>query len=197
MKRSTVLLLLLSSGFVWACGGASRTTDLSPSPSAGVLRDVPRWYSNPPEDPDYLLGPATATSRDMQVAVNKAQTEGRNQIAQQLDVRFSALAARFQEEVGIGDDSQLLDQFTQVYRAVTNEVVTGTRAREQEIIPERGIYRVYVLMEMPIGAASAALVSRVRAREHMYTRLRASEAFRELEAEIAKYEQLQKEQGGH
>jgi len=197
MKRLRFLLFLLAPTFAWACGGAPKTTDLSPAPSAGVVRDMPRWYSNPPEDRDYLLGPATATSRDMQVAVNKAQTEGRNQIAQQLDVRFSGLAARFQEEVGIGDDSELLDQFTQVYKAVTSEVVTGTRAREQEIIPEGGIYRVYVLMEMPIGAANAALVSRIRASEHLYTRLRASEAFRELEAEIAKYEQLKKEQGGH
>jgi hypothetical protein len=187
MMRRCVLVLMVS-GPALSCGGPPKQTDLTPPPSREVMRNVPHWYVNPPSDPNHLLGPATATSRDLQLAVNKAQTEGRNQIARQLDLRFSSLGKRFQEEVGLGDDSQLLDQFTQVYKTVTDEVITGSRTREQEIRPEGGVYRVFVLMEMPIGAASQALLARIRAGEQMYTRFRASEAFRELEEEVAEYE---------
>jgi hypothetical protein len=129
------------------------------------------------------------------MAVNKAQTEGRNQIAQQLEVRFQGLSKRFQEEVGIGDDSQLLDEFTQVYKAVTSEVITGSRARNEETRPEGDVYRVYVLMEMPIGAANANLLARLRASEHLYTRIRAAEAFEELQKEVEDYEGWKGAQG--
>lgn len=178
----------------WSCGGGPKHTDLTPPPSRDVVESAPSWYRDPPADADYLLGVSTATSRDMQLAVNKAQAEGRNQIAQQLDVRFGTLAKRFQEEVGIGDDSELLDEFTQVYKAVTSEVLTGSRMRDQQIQTEGDIYRVYALMEMPIGAANQALLAKIRTREHLYTRFRASQAFKELEDEITRYEEWKRHQ---
>lgn len=179
---------------IWSCGGGPKQTNLTPPPSRDVVRNAPGWYRDPPSDPDFLLGVSTATSRDMQLAVNKAQAEGRNQIAQQLDVRFGSLAKRFQEEVGIGNDSELLDEFTQAYKAVSSEVLTGSRMRDQEIQTEGDVYRVYALMEMPIGAANEALLAKIRTREHLYTRFRGSEAFKELEEEIARYEEWKQQQ---
>ena len=44
--------------------------------------------------------------------------------------------------------------------------------------------RVYVLMTLPIGSANQALMSKLKANEHLYTRFRASQAFEELDADI-------------
>jgi hypothetical protein len=54
-------------------------------------------------------------------------------------------------------------------------------------------YRVYVLIEMPIGEANTALMAKIKANNNVYTRFRASEAFKELEEEVEKYERLKKE----
>ncbi|MCZ6759299.1 MAG: LPP20 family lipoprotein [Gemmatimonadetes bacterium] len=184
MKRLDLLILAA----IVACGTPATNTDLTPRASREVVAALPMWFNNPPTDSNYVFGAASATSRDLQLAVNKAQTAGRNDIAQQLETRFSSMARRFQEEVGIGDDSELLDQFTQVYRSVTDQMLIGSRVREQQVQPEGQIYRAYVLMEMPIGAVSEALLERIRGRENMYTRFRAAEAFSDLESEVENYQ---------
>ena len=38
-------------------------------------------------------------------------------------------------------------------------------------------------------------MAKIRARENMYTRFRATEAFQDLEAELAAYEEWKREQG--
>jgi hypothetical protein len=43
-------------------------------------------------------------------------------------------------------------------------------------------------VELPLGDASKRLMDQVRANEQMYTRFRASEAYKELEAEVQCYE---------
>jgi hypothetical protein len=50
-------------------------------------------------------------------------------------------------------------------------------------------------MELPIGVMNSALLEKIKDNKNMYTRFRASEAFKELEEETAKYEQFKKEQG--
>ncbi len=192
MKRGHLILAVAP--LLAGCAGSARTRDVTTVVVSETVSNIPEFYTNVPEDPNYLFAPATATSRDLQVAVNKAQAEGRNQIAQQLEVKWSGLTKRFQEEVGLAEDSELLDQYTQVYKAVVSQVLNGSRARQQDVQPEAGIYRAYVLMEMPIGEASMALMSRIKANEHMYTRFRAAEAFQELEEEVQRYEEWRRQQ---
>lgn len=179
-------------------GGCSssreRSTDLSPPPARETLRDVPRWFNMPPHDEDFLFASATATSRDLQIAVNKAQVEGRAQLAQQMEVKYAGVTKRFGEEVGRSNESQLLDQFTSVYKATVSQVLYGTRPKEQIVRPEGEIYRVFVLMELPTGEASRRLMEQVRANEQLYTRFRSSEAFKELDAEVQRYEQWKRDQ---
>jgi len=66
---------------------------------------------------------------------------------------------------------------------------------EQKIYKEgTRSFRAYVLMELPLGAMNSALLDKVKENKNMYTRFRASEAFKELEQEADKYDQFKKEQ---
>lgn len=186
MKRLPALVLIALLVVLAACGGSNKVVK---------EKSIPDWYLSVPEDPNYLFAPATSTSRDLQVAVNKAQADGRNQIAQQLEVKYSGLTKRFQEEVGMGEEAELLDQFTQTYKAVVSQVLNGSRASQQDIVEDEGVFRAYVLMEMPIGAANQALMQKMQANQNMYTRFRATQAFDELEKEVEKYEEWKEQQG--
>ena len=115
-----------------------------------------------------------------------------NNLAQQMEVRFQGMSRRFQEEVGLGADSQLLDQFTTAYRGVVSQTITGSRASKQEVVSNGATHRVFVLVELPTGVASQAVAARVRANEQMYTRFRSTEAFRELDAEAQKFEEFKR-----
>jgi len=184
-----LFLTLVVSIFVIGCGSSKSTVERT-------IDAAPDWYTNVPTSDDMLYAAVTSTSQDMQIAVNKAQADARNQISQQMEVKYSALTQRFQEEVGLAADSELLEQYTSSYKAVVSQVLNGSRATDQEIIPEgESGYRAFVLMEMPIGQASQQLLEQIRQNQLMYTRFRASQAYEELESEVEKYEQWKKDNG--
>jgi len=192
MRRFPLLLAALV--LTAACNRGPRSTDLSPVANRATISNLPNWYLRPPTDQNYLFAPATSVSRDVQVAINKAQTEGRNGLAQQLEVKYGALNKRFVEEVG-REGSQLLDQYTQAYKAVVSQVLYGSRARQQSLRTEGDVYRAVVLMELPVGEMSKRLLDQLRQQEQLYTRFRASEVFKELDAEVQRYEAWKREQG--
>lgn len=195
MKRITLALLVLTVAIA-ACGAPARkAVDLTPKPSADVLKNVPNWFTNVPKDDNRFYAAATATSSDLQLAINKAQTEGRNQLAQQMEVKFNGLQKRFQEETGLANSSEYLDQFTSAYKSIVSTELYGSRISKQETQTEGKIFRTYVLMEMPIGEANAQLMSKIKANENLHTRFRASEAYKDLDQEIEKYDQWKKTQG--
>ena len=72
---------------------------------------------------------------------------------------------------------------------------TEAGPRQQTLRTEGPVYRAVVLMELPIGEMSKKLMDQIRAQEQLYTRFRASEAFKELDAEVKRYEAWKREQG--
>jgi hypothetical protein len=180
-----------------ACSSGNPNPTLSPTPTRDVVQSSPEWYMNVPTDPNYMFAAKSATSRDMQIAVDKAVADARSEIAKQLEVKYQGLEKRFREETGTGTESELLDQYSNAYKQVVSSTLYGTRTKNQVVKPEGQIYRAWVLMEMPIGQANEQLMSKIKANQAMYTRFRATQAFQELETEVQKYEDFKKnEQGG-
>lgn len=182
-------LFLLSFGLfgIVACGGSDEAA------TDDAIEEMPEWMANTPQEENYIFGTASATSRNMQTAIDKAETQARGDIASQVETKFQSLTKQFQEEVGSGGNSEYLEQFTQAQKEVVNQVLNGTRSRDQKVVTEEGVYRAYILMEMPIGKASQELLSKLQQNEEMYTRFRQSQAFEELQKEVENYEQSQKQ----
>ncbi len=186
MTRFTRTALVLAAMLAAGChhgappdGGASKAT----------LRAMPKWFTSPPKDDKFLYAPATATSKDVQLALNKAEAEGRLQLGQQLEVKYSALTRRFAEETGSGTGADLLQEYEQTYKSVVSQVLVGTKPKDTKFQIEDGVYRAWVLMELPVGVASERLLKQIQAQEQMYARFRASQAYKELNTEVEKYEQ--------
>lgn len=188
MRSRTLLAatLLLAS----ACASAPSRS----ATPAEAVSDIPGWFSSVPNDLNFIYAARTAESRDMQLAVNKATTDGRAELARQMEVRMQGLSKRFQEETGLGADAQMLDQFTTATKEVLNQTLNGSRVSKQELRSNGATFRAFVLVELPVGAASQALRDRLRANEQMMTRFRATETFRELDAEVQRYEEFQRRQ---
>lgn len=171
----SILVIMLA-----ACSSTEKVIDKT-------IDSSPSWFLNVPQDDNFLFAAVTTTSRDMQMAIRTAQMDGRSQISEQLELRMQGIQTRFQEEVGVGMDAQILQQFSSAYKSVVEETLRGSRARHQLTQREGVLFRAYVLMEMPIGAASEALAQRIRNNENMYTRFRATQAFKDLEKEVEDY----------
>lgn len=188
MKRLLLVALLFAAAIMYTgCGSSSL-----PKTDEG---DIPDWFLNTPEDPNYLFSPATATSKDMQLAVDKASTDGRAEIGRQVETRIQALQKKFDEEVGVGEDAQLLQQFTQATKTVVSTSLSGSKISKKEIVKDGENWRAYVLVQYPLGAANEALLNQIKKNEQMYTRFRSSQTFEELDKEVEKYEEFKKKEG--
>jgi hypothetical protein len=174
---------------VAACGGP-RSFDLTPASARQTLEEAPRWMFEVPTDDDHL----TATSRDFQVALDKARGLAQVDVAQQLGARLTNLTRQFQEETGMASDSELLTQFSSATKAITSETLVGAHVVERRVVPEGDVYRAYVLIRLPIGRANELLTQKLRSREALFTRFRATEAYAELDAELQRYEALRAQQ---
>ena len=175
--------LLVFTLILCSCGGP-RTTNLAPRPTKEIVKASPDWFLKPPTDSEHLFATASATSRDMQLALQKARTTGQTLLAQQLGTQLANLTRQFQEEIGLDENSELLTQFSSATKAVTNETLVGAAVDRQKLIPEKKIYRAYVLMSLPIGEANQLLMDKITANQNLYTRFRATEAFDALNAEL-------------
>jgi len=195
---SSLLVIVLSGLLIMSvgCGGKKYNgPDNGPDPkkddsTAKVIKNIPGWFTDPPKDPNYLYGTATGTSPDLGTAIIYAENDARTDITGQIQTKVTALFQLFREESRSRNDRKLISLSKAISQEVVSEVVSGIRTAKKEIVSEGTMkFRGYVLMEMPIGMANAALVKKVRANNRMYTRFRASEAFKELEEEVLKYNQ--------
>ena len=181
MYLSRILVPLLA--ICCACGGP-KTVNLAPQPTKKTVEQIPDWYLNAATDSKKLLAAATSTSRSMQVALEKAKATALTDLAQQMGTRMANLTRQFQEETGLAQDSQLLQQFSSATRAVSDEMLVGAYVDKKQFIAEDGIYRAYLRMVLPLGSANRLLLEKTRANEELHTRLRSSEAFAELERQL-------------
>lgn len=179
---STLALAVVAVGLIGCSGSDGVATD-------EAVEEMPQWMADVPEDPSYLFGTATSTSQKMQTAIDKAQTQARGEVAGQLETEFQGLTRQFEEEVGEDQDAVFLEQFTQVQQEVVSQTMTGAAPRERAVTTEDGLYRAYVLVELPIGQAAQELMSQLEQNEEAYTRFRQSQAFEELREEVERYEE--------
>jgi hypothetical protein len=175
-------LLLLGVALV-GCGGDEKI-DEQPD-------NVPDWYLNTPDDPNYLYAANSATSQKMQVAIDKAVNGGRADLASSLETKIESMTKSFTEEVG----DELRQQYTEAQKAITSKVLRGTSPKEKKVYQQdNGTWRAFVLMELPVGKAAQEFMSKLNNRnEEMYTRFRSSQAFKEMKKAVDDYEEEQKQ----
>jgi len=167
------------------CRGGTRVTTLPKISKAETGRIVPDWYVNPPRDEKLLVASGSATSSDMQLALTKAQVVARATLAEAMQATYKVLSKQFAEEVGRDDASRLLDQFTRTVEAVVNANLVNTVLKQQYLQQEAPGYRAFVLVTVSKDDLAARLLKELKANEALYTHLRATQAFKDLEAQTA------------
>ena len=120
------------------------------------------------------------------MAVDKSMTGARAEIARQLELRISDLQKKFAEEVGQGENSTFLSQMTQATKTVVSTTLTGSTLKEKKILKDGNLWRAYVLVQYPLGAANKSLVEQIKKNNELYTRFRSSQSFEELDKEVEK-----------
>lgn len=187
-------------GFLAGCASNKKAEEkLAEKAEAKVAERVdsmqaPQWFTTPPKDERYFYGVATATSKDLQLALDKASVDARAEIGRQVELRVLGLQKKFNEEIGMGDDVQLTQMYTKISKMVVSTSLSGSKIKDQKFQQEGGIYRAFSLVEYPAGVGSQELLNQIKNQKEMYTRFRGLETYKELDEEAKRYDEWKKQQ---
>jgi hypothetical protein len=190
MTRTFTLSAIACAAWLSACSNApekdTKPTLATDTPPASTLSNIPEWFLKTPCDTDRsICGVASASSGDMQMAVDKATLDAKYYVADQLRGKMSAKLKRFVEETGGAQDPQLFQETSKVISNLFVDVNTaGYQVSHKAILQEGKGFRAYVMVEFPIGEANRVLLDETRKNQAVEAKLRASKAFAELESEV-------------
>ncbi len=179
-----ISLVLIASG-VSACGGSKAVSE---------QECFPQWYTNPPETQFYVRAPQTATAGNMQIALDKAKTGARGDIASRLRTEVENMTQTFVQDLG---EQEARKEFVESQETATSRVLRGSEPEETKICQkEDGTYQAFVLMEMPIGKVAKEFNALVKQNGDLYSRFQDSKAFKEVQKAIQQYEESQTASSG-
>ena len=179
MKLIKMLLAAVFLMSLIACGGGDKLVKKESKPDTCA----PDWFSKHPTDPNHFFAVKTATSTEMQLALNKAEAAARGGISKQIEAHVKTLEKKFTEEVGGTENTELNQHFLTVIKIVSKTTLVGSKVTESKVCNENNGYRAYVLVDYPIGAANKALVEQIKKDKILYERFRANQGYKELEQE--------------
>jgi hypothetical protein len=149
------------------------------------VEEAPAWFINPPKDDFSISAPGTATSGDMQLAIDKAVLSAKRSLADTLNGLLSSKMKEFVSESGAAEDPAITRESERVTtNLITETNLAGYSRTQSKVVPQGGQYRAYVLLQYPMGSANRVLVDRVKENRVLEGKLRATKAFQDLEKEI-------------
>lgn len=111
----------------------------------------PSWMETPERSDSAIYGTGTYMSTDLQMAISASTAFAKVQLATALGNEISGILEGDQTDI----DGELMSEMNQVLKDVTVKVkLTGAEVKERKIVIEGDKYRVYVLLELPLGDAN-------------------------------------------
>lgn len=156
-----------------------------------IESQMPDWYLNPPSTNNeymYAIGEATSTRR--RLARNNAMQNGRSALTTKLETEVSAMQKNFAEETTSGENSNYRQVFTDVSKSVAEQTLRGVEVDRSHFArtQEGTQINVILLVRMPIGEAAnamnQALQNTLSKDEELYTKFKASKAFKDMKKSI-------------
>ncbi len=144
----------------------------------------PDWNDNVPNDPEYYLASANASSPDPQMAIDQAELNAQGQLATQVAAVIEDRMKNMAKDVGLGDNAQIQAKTLDVTERSVSQVMKGLRIRQKKTLREGDGYRGFVLVEASRKLADEALFGAVAQDEELRTRFMASKVFQDLDAQF-------------
>ena len=193
MKYNLLTILITASLILSGCGSKGGP-DLSPEASRKTIKSAPDWFLDPPHKDGFKEHASTATSQDMQMALDKARTSAATTLAGLIESEWNGLVKRAQEETGLAENSRIIDQFSNTQEQIISNRLRDIRVARRELQEEktddgRRIFRAYILVEYDEGAAQKRLLAKIKADEQLYNAIRSTELFEEMENKVEAYRQ--------
>ena len=151
---------------------------------------IPKWYKKMPDEKGAIFTVGSATAPDLQLAVDIATLNGKVVLADRINGKLKAKTKSWIAKFGQSDvDARVMTEIEKVAKnVIANVDVAGYNPVETEVFAAGTQYRAFVLLKYSDKEASKIIMNRLRKDRMVYSRLRSTQAWKELEREVEKSE---------
>ena len=151
-----------------------------------AVSQIPEWYLEIPKDKENVYSTGTATAPDLQLAVDIATMNAKTTLADRINGKLDSMMKTFIAKVGQDDlDSEVLTEVEKVSKNLIAEVdVAGYVPTTVKVYPSGTQFRAFVLLTYSEKEARKVIVNRMRKNRLAYSKLKATDAWKELEDEV-------------
>ena len=152
------------------------------------IEQIPEWYLNIPSADDTIYSSGSARAPDLQLAVDIAIMNAKTTLADRINGKLDSMTKSFVAKIGSDDlDSSVLNEIEKTSKNVIASVdVAGYVVDKSDITQEGTQYRAYVLLAYNSEEATKMMMNRMKRDRMIYSRIRSTEAWKELENEVNK-----------
>ena len=153
---------------------------------AAAVSIVPSWYKEMPEKKGSIFTVGTATAPDLQLSVDIATLNGKVVLADRINGKLKAMTKSWIAKFGQSDvDARVMTEIEKVAKnVIANVDVAGYSPVKVDVFEAGTQYRAFVLLEYSDKEASKIIFNRLRKDRLVYSRLRSTEAWKELDEEV-------------
>jgi hypothetical protein len=160
---------------------------VAPRPSTGA----PEWFVRLPASTETMVYAAgTAVSSDEQMAYDKARMSAERKLVEQAHAVIITQTKSFRNDTG----RDLQERFETVTRKNAQGQIVGVRQVDSQAHYDGRQYKVYVLIQLPIGEANAQQEAQTRAQSQREADLRARRAEQEMDRNQGALQKQREEQ---
>ena len=152
---------------------------------------VPDWYKKMPEKKGSIFTVGTATAPDLQLAVDIATLNAKVVLADRINGKLKAMTKSWIAKFGQSDvDARVMTEIEKVAKnVIANVDVAGYNPVKTDVTTAGTQYRAFVLLEYSDKEAQKIIFNRLRKDRLVYSRIRSTKAWEELESAVDKAEE--------
>ena len=152
------------------------------------VEQIPEWYLNIPSADDTIYSSGSARAPDLQLAVDIAIMNAKTTLADRINGKLDSMTKSFVAKIGSDDlDTSVLNEIEKTSKNVIASVdVAGYVVDKSDITQEGSQYRAFVLIAYNNEEATKIMMNRMKRDKMIYSRIRSTEAWKELEEEVNK-----------
>ena len=152
------------------------------------IEQIPEWYLNIPSAEDTFYSSGSARAPDLQLAVDIAIMNAKTTLADRINGKLDSMTKSFVAKIGSDDlDTSVLTEIEKTSKNVIASVdVAGYVVDKSDITQEGTQYRAFVLIAYNSEEATKIMMNRMKRDRMIYSRIRSTEAWKELEDEVNK-----------